>query len=131
LYPYFLRNTYWLKDWIKGSRIRSQFNDIKIVMENSIAGSERKKRHLENLLAHATQYAPFYSAYKYPDIQAFPVVNKSILQENYGDIQIPYDCIPHQKGQIFIQTTSGSTGTPFSIPQDTRKRERRIAELKY
>lgn len=33
--------------------------------------------------------------------------------------------------KIHIQHTSGSTGTPFHIHQDTRKRKRRIAELKY
>ncbi len=39
--------------------------------------------------------------------------------------------IPGQEGTVFIQRTSGSTGTPLAMPQDTRKRRRRIAEIKY
>lgn len=39
--------------------------------------------------------------------------------------------IPFQKGKLHIQKTSGSTGTPFAVPQDTRCRMRRIAIIKY
>ena len=60
------------------------------------------------------------------------MVNKAILNENRDKITIPIDKIPEQEGdKVHIQKTSGSTGTPFAIPQDTRKRNRRIAELKY
>lgn len=58
-------------------------------------------------------------------------MNKSLYLKNYDLIKVPYEKIPNQIGKVHIQTTSGSTGTPFAIPQDTRKRERRIAELKY
>lgn len=61
----------------------------------------------------------------------FPVVNKNILRENYTLIRVPEEAIPNQRGNVHIQHTSGSTGTPFHVPQDTRKRNRRIAELKY
>lgn len=36
-----------------------------------------------------------------------------------------------KKANFISQTTSGSTGTPFAVPQDTNKRNRRVAELKY
>ncbi|WP_289006640.1 hypothetical protein [uncultured Parabacteroides sp.] len=38
--------------------------------------------------------------------------------------------IPGQKGEIHIQKTSGSTGTPFEVYQDTNCRIRRIATIK-
>jgi len=131
LIPYFLRTTYWIKDYIKGSPIRSHYNDIQTIMENSGLGTERRKQYLTDLLKHATQYSAFYNQYKYTAIEAFPVVSKSVLIENYDQIKIASNKIPNQVGPVFIQTTSGSTGTPLSVPQDTRKRNRRVAELKY
>lgn len=64
-------------------------------------------------------------------LNGFPVVNKSTLIANYTDIAVPAEQIPWQRGKMHIQSTSGSTGTPLKIPQDTRKRQRRVAELKY
>lgn len=61
----------------------------------------------------------------------FPVMNKTKYIDNYNDIIIPEHLIPGQVGKVHIQSTSGSTGTPFRVPQDTKKRQRRIAELKY
>ena len=47
-------------------------------------------------------------------------------------MSVPIQYIPEQETEkVHIQKNSGSTGTPFSIYQDTRKRNRRIAELKY
>lgn len=54
-----------------------------------------------------------------------------MLLDNYSQICIPIENIPWQDSSMFIQRTSGSTGIPFAIPQDKRKRQRRIAELKY
>lgn len=58
-------------------------------------------------------------------------MNKTKYIDNYNDIIIPEHLIPGQVGKVHIQSTSGSTGTPFRVPQDTKKRQRRIAELKY
>ena len=55
-----------------------------------------------------------------------------ILNENKSLITVNISSIPEQETKtVHIQKTSGSTGTPFAIPQDSRKRYRRIAELKY
>lgn len=51
----------------------------------------------------------------------FPVMNKTKYIDNYNDIIIPEHLIPGQVGQVHIQSTSGSTGTPFRVPQDTKK----------
>lgn len=58
-------------------------------------------------------------------------MNKTKYIDNYNDIIIPEHLIPGQVGKVHIQSTSGSTGTPFRVPQDIKKRQRRIAELKY
>lgn len=51
----------------------------------------------------------------------FPVMNKTKYIDNYNDIIIPEHLIPGQVGKVHIQSTSGSTGTPFRVPQDTKK----------
>ncbi|SJN28674.1 phenylacetate--CoA ligase family protein [Sphingobacterium sp. JB170] len=128
---YFLRNTYWINDFLKGSIIRRQYNDIQFILEKGEQGKDKKKQYLSRLLNHAVNNCKFYRTYSGKRIDDFPVVNKSILIDNFVDISIPSESIPFQKGKIFVQNTSGSTGTPFAVPQDTRKRMRRIAELKY
>lgn len=47
-------------------------------------------------------------------------------------LQIPAKENPWQKQPTYhVQKTSGSTGAPLALAQDTRKRTRRLAELKY
>lgn len=128
---HFLRTTYWASDYLKGSPVRKQYNDIRVIMEDQEKGGVRRNKHLNTLLKHATQHSLFYNKCNPEDLLAFPVVNKTILMANYWQVRVAKEEIPNQKGEIFVQKTSGSTGTPFAIPQDTRKRIRRVAELKY
>ena len=58
-------------------------------------------------------------------------MNKLKYIENYNEIKVDESIIPGQVEPVHIQSTSGSTGTPFKVPQDTLKRQRRVAELKY
>nr|WP_320022414.1 hypothetical protein [uncultured Draconibacterium sp.] len=125
------RSIYWTSDFLKGSPIRSQYDDIRRIMENPPKGEILRKLHLRNILKHATTYSPFYNKQANKPLSEFPVMNKSLLLEKFEDIKIPHRHIPNQKGELYIQRTSGSTGTPFAIPQDTRKRNRRLADLKY
>ena len=126
-----LRNSYWFNDWLHGSPIRKQYLDIKRIQENHTEGERLRKQHLYNILSHAVANSAYYEGRNPYDLSSFPVVNKNILRDHYDKIQVPVDKIPHQKGNVHVQHTSGSTGTPFHIHQDTRKRQRRIAELKY
>jgi len=100
-------------------------------MENNSLGEERRMLHLGNLIAHINKNCNFYKDYSFGSLLEFPVVNKSILIQNYDRIKIIQNNIPDQVGPLFIQKTSGSTGTPFAVPQNTEKRNRRVAELKY
>ena len=87
---------------------------------------------LKKLLLHATSYSEYYKKFAGKNFSDFPVVNKNFFIENYGEVSIPIKFIPEQESEkIHVQKTSGSTGTPFAVPQDSRKRYRRIAELKY
>ncbi len=128
----YLRSIFWLKDFFKGSPIRKPYNEIKFIQEHSYKeGLPLREKALHRLMDHARANSPFYKDIKGYDMESFPVMNKASLFENFDKIKVPDNCIPGQQGSVHIQTTSGSTGTPFKMPQDTLKRFRRVAELKY
>lgn len=127
----FLRTTYWINDFLHGSPIRSKYLTVKKLQTGGGKLKKLKDDKLHTLLHHAVLNCPFYRGIESGDLFNFPVVNKKILTQNHDLIAVEHEKIPGQKGAIHIQHTSGSTGTPFHIPQDTRKRQNRIAELKY
>lgn len=129
----FVRRTlFWTNDFLHGKPIRSNYSSICKVLNSYSEGKDIQKGYINDLLKHATENTLFYADYKGKAIEDFPVVNKSMLIEHYDEVAVDAAKIPGQKTpQVHIQKTSGSTGTPFAIPQDTRKRNRRIAELKY
>ena len=61
----------------------------------------------------------------------FPVVNKQMILADREAFLTPEELIPGQKGKLHVQATSGSSGIPFTLPQDTNCRTRRIALIKY
>lgn len=126
------RTVFWVKDFFNGSPIRKPYNEIKFLSTSSFHDGENLRHEkLKSLLLYASQNTQFYSGIDSASLADFPVMNKASLLENYDLIKVQEDKIPGQVGKLHIQSTSGSTGTPFAIPQDTRKRQRRIAELKY
>lgn len=125
------RNLYWTVDFLKGQPVRKHYTDIKLIQENYDLGIVQRKKHLKNLLSHATTHSSFYHNYTSKPLEEFPVVNKRTLLDNYDQLKIDQNFIPEQKGDLQIRNTSGSTGTPFSVPLDTRKLNRRVAEWKY
>lgn len=120
--PEELRNDFWTDDSRKGGVIRHQYEKIKEVMENHDIAWVYEQ--LSALKQHAILQTEFYKDYSVDD--AFPVVNKLSILANYeahkakGGFETP----------IHISSTSGSTGTPFSVLQDYKKRMRNIADLK-
>ena len=129
----FLRCNFWIHDFFSGNKIRRHYNELNKLSGNRDVIRLLKNNRLSELLNYAVKESEFYSIYNPSDLSSFPVVNKSILLKNYNRILIPENKNPWQASghPYHIQRTSGSTGTPFAVPQDTRKRYRRIAELKY
>lgn len=120
--PNQLREEFWRQDLIKGGVIYNQYEEIKRVLrEKDIKWNQKQ---LENIKKHAISQTEFYKDYKITD--KFPIVNKMLLTDNCdafkakGGFQKP----------IHTSSTSGSTGTPFSVIQDYKKRKRTIADLK-
>ena len=129
----FLRNLFWANDIANGCPIGEPYRNIKFIQRHSAArGAEIREKALKNLLEHAWKNTKYYSGFKGKyDLSCYPVMDKLNLTANYESIVISPANIPGQVGDVFIQRTSGSTGVPFAIPQDTNKRNRRIAEIKY
>lgn len=128
----YLRCRFWLTDYFHGSPIGKPYHEIKYIQEHSYKeGVSIRESALHRLLDHARAHTLFYKDVEGYELETFPVMNKLSLIAHYDEIKVSEAHIPGQQGKVHIQSTSGSTGTPFKIPQDTRKRQRRVAELKY
>lgn len=84
---------------------------------------------LRDILSYAIENTRFYShlGKDHIALQDFPVMNKTLLNQNYEDIKV--HCYDSQK--THKMHTSGSTGIPFTVIQNMEKRRRHIADLKY
>ncbi len=83
---------------------------------------------LRSILDYAVQNTAFYHEIGLgAPLSAFPVMNKTALNENYAGILSPQ--FAGQK--THAMHTSGSTGIPFTVIQGLDKRFRHIADLKY
>ena len=121
--PEQLRNEFWKHDIDQNNAIIfTQYQEIKNVLENfNMDWCEQQYRKIKK---HAIEQTEFYKNYSVDD--SFPVMNKDLLMKNK-------DACTARSGYqlpIHISSTSGSTGTPFSVAQDFKKRNRNIADLK-
>ena len=127
---FYLRKKFWLDDFLKGSPMWKEYCDVVSMCKNIARGGVKRKRYLQEILSFAKDNTKFYAEIPAKHLEEFPVVNKQTILQRYSDFLVPPEHIPGQKGKLHIQRTSGSTGTPFSVPQDTRCRIRRIATIK-
>ena len=129
---FYLRSRFWITDYLKGSPIGKQYNDVRYIDTHTKEQCASIIEHkLHALLMHAQKHTEFYARFSSLTLTDYPIMNKMLLIENMSRIQVVPSEIPSQIGDVHIQRTSGSTGVPLAIPQDTIKRQRRIAELKY
>lgn len=108
----------------------NHYKEIRFIMDNPEEGERIREKHLNRILKFACDNTVFYSNVRSNNLKDFPIINKQTILSQYKDFLVPYESIPGQVGKIHIQHTSGSTGIPFEIPQDTNCRTRRIATIK-
>lgn len=123
-----LRNSiYWGIDWLKGGEVRRHYNDVKCHFQHfdSPQNASARANYLQEVLQHAVETVPFYQNEKGKCfLHEFPVVNKGIIKSDYqAFISNLYDV-----AKLYKTTTSGSTGTPFTIYKDPKKIKRHTAE---
>lgn len=128
----YLRKCYWLKDFLSGQPMWKSYKEVMYISNiKNIEGAERlRRKRLCSFLDFATSNVTFYKPYKGIDLNEFPVINKQTIRSQYDNFLTPVNRIPGQIGKLHIQKTSGSTGTPFEVYQDTLCRIRRIATIK-
>lgn len=125
-HSYLSRKLFWFQDFTQGGVIWREYKDIRRIYH----GGDRITL-LDHILKYTVKNVAFYKNFKYVTLQDFPIVSKKIINENYEKFLVSPKNIPGQKGELHIQKTSGSTGIPFLIPQDTKCRLRRLATIKF
>nr|WP_297782520.1 CoF synthetase [uncultured Allomuricauda sp.] len=124
------KDIFWIIDRLKGSPIRQHYLEIQYLWNNS-SGREAiaiREQNLSKLLYHAVNTTTFYKAYgNYDSLQEFPVINKNVILENYNE----FKSSKFRKSELHKASSSGSTGTPFTILQDSTKRDRNTADAIY
>ena len=106
-------------DFLKGNSIGSHYKKLKYLMEKADYNQllEFQSASLTRLLQHAQETTMYYYAANFEKITDFPVVNKKIITDNKEAF-----LSSSFKGDLLHSvSTSGSTGTPFTIYQDKRK----------
>lgn len=126
-----LRNTlFWTLDILKGGPVKAHRKDIAQIMEDFDNPESIKRRNelLIKVLKHASETTPFYREYaNSKNLQDFPVVNKTIIRDNFEAFQ---SCEYRDKPQLQI-STSGSSGTPFKAYWNKNKVLRNRADTIY
>lgn len=115
---------FWLMDFLRGGKIHKAYKDIKRCYYN---GNNHIEKDVSNLLEHARKTTKFYSKYTQNKIEDFPIMNKRMIIENYEEIKSS----KYIGKKLHKMSTSGSTGTPFTVVQDKIKRSRVIAEVLF
>lgn len=128
---YIKRQLFWLKDRLHGGALWKEYCDVMRMMLSAEYANQVRTKKLKALLDFAANNTSYYAPYKGQHyLSQYPVVNKTTYRERYSDFVVQDNQIPGQVGNMHIQKTSGSTGTPFEIRQDTRCRTRRLATIK-
>ena len=117
-----LRKAFWDADIASGGGIYNQFNEVKSILENG--DRDWVQKHLQKIKQHAIRTTEFYR--NYTDKDVFPVMNKASMLENYDQ----HKAAEGFETPVHISSTSGSTGIPFRVIQDRKKRMRTIADIK-
>ena len=113
-------------DRLKGGRIKSHLNDLRLAFENIPQGQQLAAQRRSQILKHATETALFYKPYSgCSDINDFPVIQKKIIKDNYD----AFLSSSFKRSRLIKTTTSGSYGTPFTFLLSREKRARQQAEV--
>lgn len=112
------------KDCLNGSKITNNLNDIKNHLESN---SRIPSEALNDLLIHVVKNVPYYRGYSDKSLNDFPIVDKSVIKTNFE----AFKARNIENNGLVKMTTSGSTGTPFTVYQNKDKKIRNHADTLY
>lgn len=121
---------FWIYDFLKGAPVKRNLKDIAQMIDHpqSTISKTKKEKYLQQIFEHAVHTTSFYSKVSNPtSINDFQVINKNIIRDHFDAFKSnsfsQKDCV--------VVSTSGSTGAPFKILQDCKKRDRGMADNLY
>lgn len=122
-------SVFWIIDRIKGSPIKKVLSHTKSVLNIPTSdGDDPTSNLLSDILNHATNTTAYYNGLKgHTSIDKFPLINKNIIRDNLSKFiskEVSIDLCRKV-------STSGSTGTPFSVYQDQKKIDKNHADNIY
>lgn len=119
----FRKTAFIIQDFIKGNHVTNHHNQI----VDFYKSNRNNNKDLSKLLAHAKENVPFYNQLLSNSLDDFPIVDKSKIKSSL-DL---FKAQNYLREKVLSMTTSGSTGTPFSVYQDLNKKARNHADTLY
>lgn len=117
--------TFWGRDTLFGGRVRAELRDVEFLNNQSVEATKRRLKLLEQHLNYVTSRVPYYKNLENASsLTDFPILNKEEIRSK----QTRMLADNFDVSELHVATTSGSTGTPFKLYQDKRKRRRANAE---
>ncbi len=123
---YIRRRVFWLTDKLKGGLVKAAYNDI----EKKMSSGYNSENEIRELLNHAVKNVPFYKNLINEGsvrLSSFPVMTKADYKANYDNFM----SYKYKGKSLHEMSTSGSTGTPFTVKMNSEKRKRVNAEFIY
>ena len=119
---------FWLSDTVNGNPVKKELEHTQQLLDQSTPRIESSEGSLKHLLHHATMTTKFYKSYLgVDDLDQFSIINKNIIRENFADFaSSKFDLSKCRK-----VSTSGSTGSPFSVYHNKNKLRKNIADNIY
>ncbi|MDY5621462.1 MAG: hypothetical protein SPF43_00400 [Bacteroidales bacterium] len=112
---------FWFKDTFLGNQlIRKNLESVKKYTDEGVDNYDQ----LNVIVKWVKQEVPFYKQYRDMEFSQFPIVNKKIIREQFDNFRANF----FLNESLHSESTSGSTGTPFTIYQDDEKRLRAAAD---
>ncbi|MBE9168011.1 phenylacetate--CoA ligase family protein [Pleurocapsales cyanobacterium LEGE 06147] len=119
---------FWELDYLRGAPIHTHLRNIQQVTADVSLLAEHQAQQLKLLLSHAVQTTDYYKNYDASgQLKDFPVTNKNIIRDSFER----FESTAFKGKKLNVMETSGSTGTPFRVVQNSSKRQRVLAELIY
>lgn len=115
-----------LLDNFRGRPMGKQLKDIERKMLDTTEQNPTQD-NIDKFITHATSTTKFYQKYQGKALKEFPIINKTLLKENYNDFLSD----KYSNDELIPVTTSGSTGAPFTYLLTQEKKFRRQAEVIY
>ena len=124
------KQLFWIQDFIKGSPIANHYKELSDIINGYPSQNSQSliNKNLQKIIVHALRTTPYYKDLgNISCIDNFPVIDKNIIRNNYQAF-----LAENYKNKQFVKmTTSGSTGTPFTVIQDFGKKSRHYADTLF